>query len=655
MTRHLALLLLIGWFASVAPGFAQEPGREALAISLDSLLNTEVSTAAKYAQLPREAAASVTVVPHEEIRMYGYRTVADVLAATPGFYMTDDRTFVTAGVRGFGRPFDFSNRILLLVNGNTVNDNVVGAASVGPELSLNLDAVERVEIVRGPGSALYGTGAVFAVVNLVTKAGKQIDGVRVSSSAGSFGRRGVSVVAGGSHGRLDVMVSGLWDASDGQRLVFPELSAAGPNFGVADGQDWDERGGFLGTIRLGEFSLQGRVSARSYGTPNPLASRGGEFDLVNSSTELRFERDLSAGHSVMARTYLHWFRANGLIPLTSGFDVGVRTASSARGAEVAWRWDPASFSRLTLGAEYADHPVAENITRLPEWPQFLSKPNSVVSLYAQEQLTIGRRLSLIGGLRGDFYSNGTNPVAPRAAAIYQAGPATTFKLLYGEAIRIPSATEEASGDAFPSIPALEPERIRTLEAVWDQRLTPWLQGSLSAFTYGGDNLIDQYRPDTLLPPYYANVTRVNTKGGELTLRTAWPDGLTGYASVELAHSQDEATEQRLSNAPLHMFKLGAGRPVFGVDIAAELRREAGRLNPRGSETDPFLLANLTFSRRSRLARGTPLGALGRRIDWMVQVRNVFDAAYVVPASLTYSQESFPQDGRSFWLRLGYRF
>src|SRR6185295_11503759 len=157
--RRLVLALVLGVAAPVS-ALPQAPDSSA-GLALDSLLNTPVSTAAKYAQGVRQVAGSVTIVTAEDIRRFGYRTLRDVLNSMAGVYITNPRSYESVGIRGFGRLSDYNTRMLLLIDGHAVYESMWGQAMLGDELALNLSAVERIELIRGPSSALYGTGAMF--------------------------------------------------------------------------------------------------------------------------------------------------------------------------------------------------------------------------------------------------------------------------------------------------------------------------------------------------------------------------------------------------------------------------------------------------------------------------------------------------------------
>ena len=154
-------------------------------LSLDSLLVMQISTASKHWETAGEAPASVTVITSEMIQKFGFRTLAEALASVRSFYVSYDRNYTYLGIRGFSRPTDYNDRILLLLNGHTINEGFSGTSPFGTDFALDLNSVDRIEVVRGPGSALYGSGAIFAVVNVITRSVRSFDQTQLGVQAGN--------------------------------------------------------------------------------------------------------------------------------------------------------------------------------------------------------------------------------------------------------------------------------------------------------------------------------------------------------------------------------------------------------------------------------------------------------------------------------------
>ena len=135
-----AVLCLAGWWCDAAAASASDA---AYATAPELLLFDEaiVTAASKHPQLASEAPSSVTIITQDDIRRFGYRTLAEALQSVPGFYGSYDRNYDYVGVRGFLRPGDYNDRILLLVYGHTYNDDVYQAAHVGNDFGIDLEAV----------------------------------------------------------------------------------------------------------------------------------------------------------------------------------------------------------------------------------------------------------------------------------------------------------------------------------------------------------------------------------------------------------------------------------------------------------------------------------------------------------------------------------
>ena len=219
-----------------------------------------------------EAPASVSFITAEEIARYGYRTLADILRGVRGMYVTNDRNFSLIGTRGFAKPGDYNSRILLLVNGHRVNDNIFGQAEIGAEFGIDPAMFERVEIIRGPASSLYGDSAFFAVVNVITRSGASLGGASVAVEAGTLGTRLARASAGHRFANgVDVAVSGTYEQSDGvERLYFPAFDAPATNNGVAEGLDGERLGQFYGRLTLQGLHLHRRLRTAAAGRPDRL-------------------------------------------------------------------------------------------------------------------------------------------------------------------------------------------------------------------------------------------------------------------------------------------------------------------------------------------------------------------------------------------------
>ena len=242
------------------------PHPDLMDMSLENLMKVEVDSvygASGYRQNVNDAPASITIITADEIKRYGYRTLADILRNVPGFYMTFDRDFSYVGVRGLANPGDYNSRVLLRVDGHWLNDNVTGGAVFGTEMPFDIDLIDRVEVIRGPNSPVYIASALLAIINVVTKQGREVNGVSVSEEAGSY-RTYMSHLTYGYQFKsgLDLLLSGAYYFSHGpERLYFKEFDSPADNNGVAEDADGGRFDQSRSSIRGLEFPRINRKSS----------------------------------------------------------------------------------------------------------------------------------------------------------------------------------------------------------------------------------------------------------------------------------------------------------------------------------------------------------------------------------------------------------
>jgi iron complex outermembrane receptor protein len=666
MKRIAVLLAFVTVITHPARGNSGQEPENTTEVSLDSLLNTKVivdtrvNAAAKYDQTTSGAPASITIITGDDIERFGYRTLEDVFRSVRGFYVSNDRNYSYVGVRGFSRPTDFNNRILILLNGQTVNEPFYYSAFTGTEFPINMDMIERIEIVRGPGSALYGASAMFAVVNIITKTSDEIEGTRVSADAGSFDTYGtrVSVVKELSSG-MDLALSGRWADSGGQDLYFEEYDDPATNSGVAEGKDWDESYSLFANLDTRNFRIQAMTFSREKGVPTGSYSTVFNEDGTSTLDELtlvqvELDKDIDEGKNISSRISYNHYHYWGNFPYSDGEDADPVYALDENfadrvGINIQYLWDIRSSNRLTVGTEYQNVPRAQ----YHYWDEFTTYfdddfPYTIFSLYLQDDFQVRENLSLLGGMRWDTYSTVGSAVAPRAAILYNPFSWTTIKLLYGEAYRAPTIFELYFYDPinhWRSNEALEPERLRTMELVWEQKLSERFFGLASVYSNRMHQLIDSTVEPADSSKQFRNMGQVRANGVELELQMRLAKGMRGSASYVFQDAHDHASDARLTNFPHHAVKLGFAAPLYkSLYGSADLLYETDRVTIYNTRTEPYFLTNATLT--TKQLRG--------HLGISLQVRNVFDVEYGTPGGYEHVQDIIMQDGRTFTFRLEYR-
>jgi outer membrane receptor for ferrienterochelin and colicins len=325
MTRMYRGALAFVLMLLLASSRAAEAQQALPDLSLEELMRLDpgrVFGASERNQPAIEAPASVSFITAEEIKRYGYRTLADILRGVRGMYVTNDRNFSYLGTRGFGNPGDYNSRVLLLVNGHRVNDNVFGQAEIGSEFGIDPALFERVEIIRGPASSLYGNSAFFAVINVITKSGASLDGTSLTVEDGTLGTRLARASAGQRLANgLEVAVAGTYQQSAGvNQLYFPTFNLPATNNGIAQGLDGETVGQIYGQVRFKNVVFTGVYGRREKDVPT--ASFGTLFNehQPNEQTtdhhtlaDVEYSRTLGIGH-VTVRGSFDRFSYDGIYP-----------------------------------------------------------------------------------------------------------------------------------------------------------------------------------------------------------------------------------------------------------------------------------------------------------------------------------------------------
>ncbi len=661
--RLAMLSVLIGSVAAIEPSLcpAQEPKVDLSELTLEQLSQATVFTASGHFQDVADAPSSVTIITAEQIHQHGYRTLAEVLNNQRGFFVTNDRNYTSLGVRGFSRPGDYNTRILLLVDGHRLSDSVYTAAMIGTEFPIDVDLIRRIEIIRGPGSALYGSNAVFAVINIFTRRGQDVNGLELASSSASHNTEQGRATYGRQIGNLDLLLSGAFYGSRGNnRLFYPEYNSPDTNNGIASHVDDDQLGSALASASYRDLHLTAVYGTREKGVPT--GAYGTVFsDPGNRTVDAHEYVDLKGEHTyakvwdTSARVFADRYTYRGAYIYPSPLDPAQLSPeidvadSKTWGTELRVAHAPTHGHLVLAGFELRDNFRQSQTTYDldPLAPLFDDLNSSFLAgTYVQDEISLTKTLALNLALRYDHESSTASAFAPRVAFIAHPTRRDSVKLMFGQAFRSPTLYERMYAvDPQIGNPSLLPETIRTAELAWFHSITDTVLLSTTVFYSRMDHLISQVsNSDGLL--VYQNLPHVDSAGTEIEFSGNLDRGTEWIASYSFQETRDSGTGQLLNNSPRNLGKLNLSQPFarrkLVASVDAQYRSRIQTID--GTTISPFTVANVTL-----------LGhALGSRADLSAGVYNVLDKHYADPCTGGNLQAKIPQDGRTVRLQLTLR-
>ena len=679
-THLLSLVFLLQ-----ATAYAQDDvsASEALSSDDDKLLFQNIPsvfTASKYEQKVTKAPASVSIVTADEIKKWGYRNFGDIVASLKGFYSSNDRNYGYVGSRGFSLPSDYNTRLLLLVDGHRYNDNIFESFYADEGFPVDVDMIERVEVVRGPSSSLYGTSAFFGVINVITKRGRDLKGANVRTSYGSFNATKTSVNYGKRFGNgIEAFLGGSFYDSDGndhffsKEFVDPSANNGRPtNGGFYDNNDGEQAKKLLAKLTYGDFTLEGLLVKRQKNIPT--APFGTVFNDPRTQTvdqasfyELKYDHTFENQLNVQSRVSYNYYRYTGDYPtfnpktgqILDNKDLvrGQWLRGNLEATQILW-----DDHKVTVGGEFQDDfdQFQTNFNQLGNStigaPTVSNTSSYRWALYAQDEFNIVDKLTLNAGVRYDFFSIFGDTVNPRIALIYNPWQATTLKLLYGTAFRAPSQFEIHSMLAgVTSNENLRPEQLETSELVLQHYFNEHLRGEFNFFHTTVKHIISQVKINDAVSQNQ-NVDNVNSNGVELQLEDSWSNGFQARISYSWQDAKYVTQDSRLPNSPEHMVKLNLIAPLWQdiVFLGFETQYMSGRKRPQpdpasnikvGSGVGDHVISNLTVFTRNWV-KGLELSA---------GAYNLFDERYFDPGSNDHRQTGIQQDGLTFRVKASMDF
>jgi outer membrane receptor protein involved in Fe transport len=646
----LGLVLAVG-----LPAHAQRVS-DLKSLSLEQLLDVKIVGASKYAQSQGEVAAAAIVITRQEILAFGWRTLDEALASLPGIHTTENRQISSLGARGFGLPGDFNTRLLVMINGNRINEPIYDSGVAGRGFPVDMDLIERIEFIPGPGGAVYGQNAMFGVINVITREASDLDGGEIAATyqdpqalregRASWGRQfdnGVGVV---------VSASGMNAA--GEDLFF-DYGASGIA-GVAAGMDGEKTRRLFAQVERGPWTIEHSYGAWLKQDPtgtfySDTLAAGQYIESKLALTQLQYEDSLVGDKLTLSVRLFRGALQYRTLYLFGGEGFASDTQSRLYGGELRLLYTALNHHKLLLGIEGQESPRSEQVVPVSGDPAdnlLISSPGYRVGVYAQDEWQISQHLTATLGLRLDRNEMTGTAASPRTGLIWHATPATTVKALYGRAHRAPNTYERDYDDGVSLVgnPALRGERIDTLELVTDHRLGQGTSLRASLYQWNMKHLIALgLHPGSGIPQYQSGEA-ITARGAELSVDRTWNSGVRLRSSLSLQDVSYRGGGELL-NSPdlLGKVNLSGLLPWGGIRASYELRYESQRLTKDGSHLDGYTVSNLALSRNARR----------KGLEASLGIYNLFDRHYVTPGASFNWQNAFDQDGRSVSIKLGYQF
>jgi len=660
---------------------------------------TYVITASKILEDIKKSAASITVITDKEIRRMGARDLIDILRTVPGFSFQNERHGATdTDVRGILKDAD--QHILYLLNSHSLNTNYLGGISPAYN-PVPVDNIKQVEVIRGPGSALYGANAFAAVVNIITKSGEQVDGVQATVGGGTFETKTANLLFGKKINALDISGNinyneyGSYEgeiAMDGQTL-FDQIFGTSASLAPGVTREASKKIDLMLSLEFKGLRLEGRYADRDF-TPSiglaPVLNTKSETPATDYTLNASYARDIGDRLALSAKLYHNYsfldyyyqiFPENVVVPTPEGLQLwpeglggGPENKNTRTGGELQGTVKLADTNTVVTGITYEymnqyDVRVTSNFIAAPVKNVFIpvgpvhdvtdlqnynkNVDRTFTAFYAEDLWDIRENLRLTLGGRYDNYSDFGDSFNPRAGLVWQFLKGFDTKILYGRAFRAPSFYElySMNNPAFLGNPDLKPEIVDTLELSIGGTFADMVTARLTGFHNTISDSIDLATYET--QDVFENGGDIRTQGIEAEGKIDFGKGRFLALNYTYQDAVNVETDERLYNIARHKGNVMANvRLSKYLNLYTDLYFQNGfdrqKDDPRQDENPGFTVVDMTLLAKNFFPRLKGLELRG-------SVYNLFDKDYTVPTPKDGLPVDFPMPGRSLMFDVRYTF
>jgi len=675
MKRLLPVFLL----TCAAPLSAQEDMNEFLSMSLEELLQVEITSSTLTPEKFKTVPSAVTVFSHEEIKRLGLDKLNELMNLVPGFqsYQSSGSSLETPFSSRGRRIGGTTAEILILVDGQRFDSpRSSGSSTLAPTYPLKY--IEKVEFIRGPGAAIYGSNAMMGLINITTRSNAN----QLTLNYGSFNRKQMFLQTSTQFGSMTLDMFGQIESDEGDDYNVQDtfsnaridtndpLKIADLNFKLS----WDntqinlqhnqfkvenfyelsnlsnsfnERDGQITSVSLKHNFNWQQVSSYfwlSYNTANAIVntqltpanffnSPGGPPSNPVSNAPLFVSANFDNYSESRAQWHNDW-----TINKQSGLQFGLELRRiDAPESFASNNFDLGELINGTFPVTYYNGEL------LPTTPVQAKSNRNIIGVYTQYQQTLFDATRLTLGLRYDDFSDIGSQVSPRLGLVHGINTNHSIKLLYGEAFRAPSESELnlLNNPVILGNPNLKPETVKSFDVIW---VGQWVSTGISLGYFENrfkDSIIQTDIGGGVLQ--YTNMAQAPIKGLEFEVSQEFNKYWLLRASFTHLLEKHNISFREASNKG--SFIINYQRSNWNANLASNYngKRQSVISGSQVNLTDYWLLfAKLQYNFTAQL-------------ETFIQAKNLLNENYLTPSISTNLNEAIPNRGREILLGIIFKF
>jgi outer membrane receptor for ferrienterochelin and colicin len=621
---------------------------------------TFVISASKVKENIDKTPASIYVITDKMINRMGANNILDVISTVPGIGITQSNiSLKEIEVRGIKDWF--SKQVLFMLDGHSLDANLINGGATRSFGKLGLDNISRIEIIKGPASALYGANAFTALINIITKSAEDIDGTIVKTKLASFNTKESNLLYGKKHNNLSLVLNINIQKSDGDRQFVQ--------------QDVNLKSGYTNPYLK---TLQASIKLNYkdfYLTTMFLKNEDGQYygalGALNDETitkndyfftELKHDTKITTNLNITTRLYTDKYTFDNIYELEENGKKMINGGTNQKnGLESFISYKLNNTYNIIIGAMYEKHKQYDDTTIQNFDPDSFTALGSMTNYsgtqysfpninrnmwagYINNLYDISEDIRLTFGARYDNYDDFASNISSKAGISWQLNPNNIFKFMYGEGFRTPTFAElYNSNAALPGNPALISETVNSYETSLSTKVTQSLDTKLTFFNNDYSDLIVKSAN------IYINRGKTNTRGLEFETKYNLNRGSYFMTNYTYQETKDKLTDENLPNIPKHKanvflnYRLTNNVHLFNhLHIKGKTKRVSA--DSRDS-VSAFALLNSSIIVKN----------LYKDLVVKASVNNLLNKRAYDPSKDGLTQDDYQRSGRNVSLTLTYNF